>query len=72
MSISQSIDEMKVEIERIEGILKSPSTVVCTHVVCDNCKEALKAEKEERDALQVKLNSILELYDKIKQYGTRE
>ncbi len=65
-NIKKPVNGLISEIEELEKIINSPSTVVCTHSICEECKKALEEEKKEREILQIKLDEKRNLLEKIK------
>ena len=65
-NIQKPVNGLMDEIEELEKIINSPSTVVCRHLICKECEKALEEERKEREILQIKLDEKRNLFEKIK------
>ncbi len=72
MTIQESVDELRVEIERLELDIAAPLVTICNHLVCPACEIAISDEKKEKEKMQIKLDEKKSLYEKIKAYGSDE
>lgn len=65
ITITQLKEILKTQISEIQQRLNSFQSVICPHLMCDECRKLQQQEERLKDILTDKLNDKIELLNKL-------
>ena len=65
MELVNLIETLKQEVETIRVKLNARQSVVCNHVVCEDCNRSITAQNLEYDNLLSEMNTKLEILNRL-------